>query len=395
MSLERPGRGSSIPANGRTSRTDFAGVRTPRSTGSVLVSRIDGLSTALVEDWLTSRDADPAYDSPYFHPDFAAAVHHAGHEVHVAVELDDRGRGRSFLPVHRRGALAVPVGWPAADFQGPVRSADATVPLGELVQALRVRRLAFDHVPDAAEQFRPWIESTRPSPFMDVTDGMDGYLSRASRSGRDNMGQARRRTRKAEREVGTVRFCADSDDPTLLDQVIALKRAQYTATGAKDYFSDPRHVQLMHDLLHTRRDGFSGALSAVFAGERLVAAHFGLRSAGVLHWWFPVYDPEFAPLAPGWMLLRELVTAAPELGVRRIDLGRGTDEYKRRAMTGATSVTQGVVTVGTTTRAVRRVQSAVIAGVRNSPAAPVLRRGLRLLRQVRATESSRAHRSDR
>ncbi|WP_298798131.1 GNAT family N-acetyltransferase [Pseudonocardia sp. 73-21] len=359
----------------------------------MIVSPIDRLSTAHLDDWIACRDADPAFDSPYFHPGFATAVHRTGHEVQVAVEVDAGGRGRAFLPVHRRGSLATPVGSPAADFQGPVRASDATVALTGLMVALRVQRLAFDHVPATANGFAPWTRTTCPSPFMDVSGGMDGYLSRASRSGRDNMGQARRRTRKAERDLGAVEFHADSDDPALLDRVIDLKRGQYAATGAKDYFTDPRHVRLLHELLSTREEGFRGSLSAVFAGGQLVAAHFGLRSAGVLHWWFPVYEPDLSAFAPGWILLRELVTAAPELGLVRIDLGRGTDEYKRRAMTGATDVAQGTVTVGATSRAVQRVRSAAITGVRNSPAAPALRQGIRLLRQLRSTGGQTSARS--
>src|SRR5207342_85505 len=113
-------------------------------------------------------------------------------------EVAEDGRARAFLPVHRRGSLAVPVGAPAADFQGVIRAADATATLPELMAALRVRRLAFDHVPVTATEFAPFTETTRPSPYLDVTGGLEGYLSRASRSGKDNMSQARRRARKAE-----------------------------------------------------------------------------------------------------------------------------------------------------------------------------------------------------
>src|SRR5258707_3012366 len=48
---------------------------------------------------------------------------------------------------------------------------------------------------------------------------------------------------------------------------------------------------LMSRLLHTRDPAFAGILSTVHIGDDLVAAHFGIRADGVLHWWFPVYDP--------------------------------------------------------------------------------------------------------
>ena len=84
-------------------------------------------------------------------------------------------------------------------------------------------------------------------------------------------------------------------------------------------------------------------LSAVYAGEHLIAAHFGLRAGPVLHWWFPVYDPEFSRLDPGWMQLRAVLEAGPELGLERIDLGRGDGEWKRWLGTGYQLVCQGAV----------------------------------------------------
>jgi CelD/BcsL family acetyltransferase involved in cellulose biosynthesis len=358
-------------------------VTTSSATNAVLAVRFDQLTNEHIAAWLAAQAHDPTLDSPYYHPLFARTVHEAELDVDVAVELDEGGTAIGFLPVHRRGPLAVPVGAPAADFQGAIRATTSIATVPRLMAALRVRRLAFDHVPVTATDFAPFAETTRPSPYLDVSDGLDGYLSRASRSGKDNMAQARRRARKAERELGTLRFVADSTDPDLLDRVIALKRDQYAATGARDYFADRRHVRLMHDLLRVRTADFAGALSAVYAGDRLVAAHFGMRSAGVLHWWFPVYDPALGGFAPGWMLLRELVIAAPELAVRRIDLGRGEDEYKRRAMTGVTEVSQGLVTDGSVRSTLWQMRSSALTNLRSSAAGPVLGRGIRLLRKAR------------
>jgi CelD/BcsL family acetyltransferase involved in cellulose biosynthesis len=235
------------------------------------------------------------------------------------------------------------VGWPGADFQGPIIAAGGGFqPLDLLGNGASAYE--FDHLLEEAPGFERWVISRRPSPYLDVSGGLTGYLGRASRSGKDNMGQARRRTAKAGKELGTVRFVADSTDAGALSKVIELKRAQYEATGARDYFAEPDRIRLLEGLLRTRDADFGGVLSTLHAGEHLLAAHFGLRSGAVLHWWFPVYDPAFARLSPGWILLRELVAAAPELGITRIDLGRGDDEYKRRAKTGESVVCQGIVT---------------------------------------------------
>ena len=103
----------------------------------------------------------------------------------------------------------------------------------------------------------------------------------------------------------------------------------------------------------------------------------------MLHWWFPVYDPAYAQLAPGWILLRELVAATPALGIRRIDLGRGDDEYKRRAKTGETLVSQGIVTRSTTRRDAAPRTPHMVKAAKASPLGPGLRQFVRRLRTAR------------
>ncbi|WP_234816037.1 GNAT family N-acetyltransferase [Mycolicibacterium agri] len=333
----------------------------------------EALTREEIDAWHALRASNAALDSPYFHPEFAAAVHACGQPVSVVVLRDHTsGAITALLPGHREGARLRPVGWPGADFQGPVMAlGTALSPMDFLVDG--VRELAFDHLLPAAPGFEPWIIASQPSPYLDTTGGLDGYLERVSRTGKDNMGQARRRAAKAGRMYGPVRFEADVVDHDALARVIALKRAQYAATGSRDYFSDRNRIELVHRLLHTRDPLFAGILSTVHAGERLIAAHFGIRSAGVLHWWFPVYDPEYAQLSPGWILLRELVAATPDLGIRRIDLGRGDDEYKRRAKTGETQVSRAFVTRSGTRQRFRRAHHSMVIAAKASPLAPGLR----------------------
>jgi CelD/BcsL family acetyltransferase involved in cellulose biosynthesis len=353
----------------------------PGTAGARLVS-FDALTGEEIDAWHALRAGNPALDSPYFHPGFAAAVHASGRPVSAVVVRGVAGEVTALLPGHREGRRLRPVGWPGADFQGPVLAPGmALCPMDLLVDG--VREFEFDHLLGPGPAFDPWIIASQPSPYLDTSGGLDGYLGRASRTGKDNMGQARRRAVKAERTHGPVRFAADVVDDAVLAQVIELKRAQYAATGSRDYFRQPDRIELMHRLLHTRDPAFAGILSTVHIGDHLVAAHFGIRSDHVLHWWFPVYDPAYAQLSPGWILLRELVAATPGLGVLRIDLGRGDDEYKRRAKTGETLVCQGIVTRSSTRRILRRAGHTTINAAKASPVGPGLRQVARRLRGAR------------
>ena len=351
-------------------------------TGLQLVGFND-LSAPELDTWRRLRADNPLLDSPYFDPAFAAAVQASGVDVTVAV--DGRGAALSTLMACQRdGSVLRPVGWPGADFQGPVLAPGAAFDPRELLVD-GVRAFEFDHWLLPSPGVEPWLETRAASPYVEVTDGLDGYLSRASKSGRDNISQARRRTARAERELGAVRFCAQSSDPEALAWLVDRKREQYAATGARDHFAPTDRRTLLSLLLETHEPGCEGILSTLHFGETLVAAHFGIRSRSALHWWFPVYDPAFAGYAPGWILLRELAIVAPELGFERIDLGRGEDEYKRRARTGEVEVAAGAV-AGTATRRVgHKARRAAVTAAKASPLAPLLRRGVHAHRRRRAT----------
>ena len=333
--------------------------------------RFTDLTARELESWQSLRIGNPKLDSPYFHPGFAEAVSRTGPDVQIAVTENLEGHVISLLPCQRYRDILRPVGWPGADFQGPILASGGRFePLAILKGG--VREYAFDHLLEACPDFEPWVETRRPSPYLDVSGGLSGYIGRASRSGKDNMGQARRRAKKAEEKYGTLRWTAQSTDATLLDRVIQLKRAQYAATGAKDYFADSGRRELLRILLGSTEPAFGGLLSAVFAGPHLIAAHFGLRAGHVLHWWFPVYDSPFAQFSPGWILLRELVISSPALGISRIDLGRGEDEYKRRAKTGEFMVSQGTVVRGKGRHILRHAQSSAVRVLKSSALAPKL-----------------------
>ena len=132
------------------------------------------------------------------------------------------------------------------------------------------------------------------------------------------MGQARRRTAKAEREFGPVRFAADVVDAGVARPASSSSSGRSTPPPAReDYFAEPdTRGAAGQAAAHPRAPLRRHAVHPARRRPHLLAAHFGIRSGAVLHWWFPVYDPEFAALAPGWILLRELVAGRARAGHR-------------------------------------------------------------------------------
>ena len=113
----------------------------------------DALGAKELDAWLRTRAADPALDSPFFHPAFAAAVHTVFGDVQVATEDQEH---QVWFPLQVSRGLARPVGVPGADFQGPVAAPGVRIDPLKLVRETGIRVLQFDHLSDKRPEFGPW-----------------------------------------------------------------------------------------------------------------------------------------------------------------------------------------------------------------------------------------------
>jgi CelD/BcsL family acetyltransferase involved in cellulose biosynthesis len=148
-------------------------------------------------------------------------------------------------------------------------------------------------------------------------------------SGVRSLGEFERKARKLAREVGSLRFEAHTQDAQVLATVLRLKSQQCQRTGTPDFFARPWTRALVESISTLQHPHFAGRLSALYAGDQLVGAHLGMRSATVWHWWFPVYSHAMAPYSPGAQLLLHVAHAAADAGCGLLDLGTGDDAYKR------------------------------------------------------------------
>jgi CelD/BcsL family acetyltransferase involved in cellulose biosynthesis len=120
-----------------------------------------------------------------------------------------------------------------------------------------------------------------------------------------------------------------------------MKKNQYIRTEVRDILAIDWVRAVIETIHATQTTNFSGLLSLLYAGDRLVAGHFGMRSQTVLHYFLPVYDMEMAKYAPGFNLLFKMAAYASSSGIRTIDLDRGRSEYKMRLKSKAIIVADG------------------------------------------------------
>ncbi len=290
--------------------------------------------------WSELQRARPLYRSPFFRPEFTAAVARVRH-VRVAV-IEDAGSVVGFFPFEvGRRRRARPAGWPFSDYHGAVLDERAEIQPRELLRACGLAAWSFDHLPAALTAFDPYVLARGGSPYLDLSAGFEPYLE--GRRARSDVRGGLRKARKLAREVGPLRLVADSDAPQLLARTIEWKRRQYAETGVRDVLADTSARDLLRHVHAARGARFAGALSVLYAGDVVAALDFGLRSGPVWHSWFPVYNPELDRYSPGLVLLLELAEAAPALGIGEIDLGKGEARYKQALATGSVRLHEGCV----------------------------------------------------
>jgi CelD/BcsL family acetyltransferase involved in cellulose biosynthesis len=330
----------------------------------VKVSKICELSEEAWALWQQIHETNPELDSPYFSPAFAKAVAAVRDDAEVGV-LHEEGTPIGFFPFHR-GFLGMgqPLAGHLSDFHGVITMPHVHYEPGELIEACGLAGWDFDHLAPNIEAFRPFARNQAASPFIDLSGGFRGYEESRQADGSTVFKNLLPKMRKLGREVGAIRFEYHHSDHSILDLLLRWKRDQYQRTGVPDAFAESWTVRLLEKLLETQRRQFAAVLSVVWAGDHPVAAHFGMRSRFVWHYWFPAYDPAYHRYSPGLLLLREMMRAAELHELKRIDLGKGDFDYKTRVMTGATSLLEGSIVVSTPVRWARKSWSAVRRCVR-------------------------------
>lgn len=334
--------------------------------------------------WSEIQRSDPALSSPFFRPEFTRAVAAVRSDVYVA-EITDNGQTVAFFPFCKgRMKIGRPVGQPLCDFQGIIGPVDAAWAETHLLGQCDLAAWEFDHLLCGQRLFETQQIATEESPFIDVSDGYAHYRAKRRGAGRRAFRRLEEKMRQMDREIGPLCVRSDVRDPALLELVMSWKSAQWRRTGKLDLFRLDWSRRLLELIFEQADDDFAGTLSVLYAGDTVAAAHMGMRSGTVLHWWFPTYNHTLAKYSPGLLLLLQLVSSAETLGIKRIDLGKGDESYKRRFMSGSEMVAVGRAERPSLAMYARRVGQ---IGVRVAKSMPLPRRVKGAARFVRLGRS--------
>ncbi len=297
------------------------------------------LDAGLLAAWRSIQEGEPRFESPYFCPEFTQAVGSARDDVRVVV-IENDGRPAGFFP-HQRAAWGrgSPVGGALSDYHGVIAAPEAQWSVVELMRTARLSVWSFDHLVDPVGRFAPYVTAS------------GGASPQIALAGFAPPPDFARKARKLAREVGELSFSLHA--PENLGRMFVWKSEQYRRTGLTDAFGVRWTRALLEEVMRVQGAGFAGNCSVLRAGDEVVAVHAGMRSRGVLHWWFPTYDARYAAYSPGIILLLHI---AARLGSGKIDLGKGDARYKRSLMTGAAPLREGCVELPSLAAAARRLR---------------------------------------
>lgn len=292
----------------------------------------------VVSSWQAAVEENPLLSNPFFRPEFVLAVASVREDVFVTL-VEQSGRLLGFFPFQRReDGVGIPVGGSLSDYQGLAGSRFSEWATVNLLRASGLKAWQFDHLLAAQQVFPDYHETETESHVIDLTAGYESYWNQHLKG----IAELRKR-RNLERDVGPVRFEQHSGDQAALEILMQWKARQYGSSGKGNIFAEPWVVQLLERLQQTQRPEFTGCLSVLYAGDIPLAAHMGLRSATVWHYWLPTYDPAFGKYSPGMILLMEMIRAASEEGIQTIDLGKGRMLYKQRLQNRTFPLVEGIV----------------------------------------------------
>jgi len=308
-------------------------VVTPRELGAGEVRR-----------WSEIQRSDDVYASPCLSPYFTRAIAAKRDDIFVAV-LEDGNRTVGFFPFQRNARGEANAGKQRmADYEAVVVDGDAEWTAVELLRGCGLAAWNYEAMIGGQRQFSAYHREVTRSAIVDLREGFEAYAKSVRRRGSRLWKRLNGQRKAMERQYGPMRYEHQATAPEGLAWLKEYKSAHYLRTGKPDHFQTPWVAAMVDQVYRTQEADFAGTLSLLYAGERIVAGHLGTRTRTVWHYWLPCYDRGMARYSPGSLLLMEMAKAAE--GIRYLDLGGGSEEYKQRFCNGWIAMAAGSVVVG-------------------------------------------------
>ena len=296
-------------------------------------------------DWTPLAEADP--DATFFHsPRFLKLYweEFGADALSIAVVREDRDPvAVTAFDLRDEGTLTFLGGFDVTDYMGPVgipEARDRTAK--ELMAGLAVRddwdRADLRGLPEDGAWLAALTAAGRDAglavevdrdgiaPCLDLPATFDGYLGALPSKRRHEVRRKERRLREAHPDARVVDATPDTIGSDL-DRFVELHRS---STGEKGRFMLPGVELFFRRLADALLVDGTFRLSFLEAGGEKIAGAVGFRDGSTFRLYNSAYESGAAVLAPGMVLVAELIRSAIEEGRARFDFLKGDLEYKYR-----------------------------------------------------------------
>lgn len=191
------------------------------------------------------------------------------------------------------------------------------------------------------------LEQEETSAVMPLPPDWDTYLESLDAKERREL---KRKRRRLTREVPDASFRSATEE-TLENDLKLFVDMHRGAEGHKGHFMHPEIATFFERVARSFMPLGWLRLDFLEIGGRPVASTFGFELDRTFYLYNSAYEPEFARLSPGVVLVSRLVEQALEKGLERFDFLRGPERYKYHL--GAQAVPLNNVTFARATGASR------------------------------------------
>jgi CelD/BcsL family acetyltransferase involved in cellulose biosynthesis len=318
-----------------------------------------------VAAWRALQDATPAFGSPLLGPEFAKTVGAVRKDARVAIWRNHDGAPAAFLAYHRRpNGFGRPIGAPFCDYHALIGGEGLGLDSHALLSAAKLNAFRLSGFLDPSDAFGS-SGFTRESAYRivlkappDEAKGHDAgldHLNDLKSNSANRFKNFRRYSNRLERDFGPLRLVAQDLDQHAFQSLLDWKRQQLARTGLHDFLRPPWVGALMQQMFDApcRQDTetgvrrFGGLMISLYAGDRHVAGHFGVRLAGWYHPWIAAMAPDLQAHGAGFVHQWKAVQAMGSLGLHTYDLGPGSDHWKRLFTSDVVEVKAGLITAPT------------------------------------------------
>lgn len=320
------------------------------------------LTSDLEEKWSLLQQTDDDFASPFFCPEFTSSLALYRNDIYVAL-MKEGSEVVGFFPF-RLGRYAIAKPMQMCDYQGIIVKKGVEWNVEDVLKGCGLVAWDFDQLIASQIMLTKANNFTRTvSRTINLREGYDVYITGLQKSSPKWINNIFRNIRKFEREVGTINFRQDISDISILHKLLEWKAQKYTRSGKFEAWV----TQTLETIFAIRKRNFRGVLSALYAKEELVAAHFGMCSGKILHWWFPAYNQAYEKYSPGIILLLKVADAFSSLGVEVIDFGPGEEGYKTHFSNDVIHIGQGSFEISSLPTLARKSFRKMKIFIRKSP----------------------------